>query len=93
MSTMLNNILPCRLLLGNPFHRQRAANFFLRSCNHSSASSCKAKVRVFSNSATMDKKVITMENLNPQVIKMEYAVRGPLVIRATALEKELLAVS
>lgn len=38
-------------------------------------------------------KVITIDNMNPQVKKMEYAVRGPLVIRATAIEKELEAVS
>ncbi|CAL4123543.1 unnamed protein product, partial [Meganyctiphanes norvegica] len=32
---------------------------------------------------------VTLDNMNPLVKKMEYAVRGPLVIRATALEKEL----
>lgn len=32
---------------------------------------------------------ITLDNMNPAIKKMEYAVRGPLVIRATALEKEL----
>lgn len=36
--------------------------------------------------------VITIDNMNPQVKKMEYAVRGPLVIRATEIEKELQAV-
>lgn len=30
-----------------------------------------------------------MENINPNVKIMEYAVRGPLVIRATQIEKEL----
>ncbi|KAG1700047.1 Alanine aminotransferase 2 [Nymphon striatum] len=34
-------------------------------------------------------KTLTVDNLNPNLIKMEYAVRGPLVIRATAIEKEL----
>lgn len=34
---------------------------------------------------------VTLDNMNPLVKKMEYAVRGPLVIRATALEKELKA--
>ena len=38
-------------------------------------------------------KVITLDNMNSQIKKMEYAVRGPLVIRATAIEKELEAVS
>lgn len=27
--------------------------------------------------------------MNPNVIKMEYAVRGPLVIRAGEIEKEI----
>merc|ERR1711953_1562390 len=32
---------------------------------------------------------ITIDNMNPCVKKMEYAVRGPLVIRATEIEKEM----
>ncbi len=36
---------------------------------------------------------VTMENLNPCIKTMEYAVRGPLVIRATEIEKELQSVS
>jgi alanine transaminase len=32
---------------------------------------------------------LTMDNLNPQIKIMEYAVRGPLVIRAGEIEKEL----
>ena len=36
---------------------------------------------------------ITLENMNPCVKKMEYAVRGPLVIRATEIEKEIENVS
>merc|ERR1711973_630930 len=34
---------------------------------------------------------VTMDNLNPCIKTMEYAVRGPLVIRATEIEKELQA--
>jgi len=30
-----------------------------------------------------------MDTLNPNVRAMEYAVRGPVVIRAAAIEKEL----
>ena len=33
---------------------------------------------------------VTMDNMNPCIKKMEYAVRGPLVIRATAIEKVTL---
>lgn len=34
-------------------------------------------------------KCVTLDNLNPCIKVMEYAVRGPLVIRATEIEKEL----
>lgn len=33
--------------------------------------------------------LLSLNSINPNVINMEYAVRGPLVIRATALEKEI----
>merc|ERR1719273_1059925 len=32
---------------------------------------------------------VTIDHLNPCIKKMQYAVRGPLVIRATEIEKEL----
>ncbi|XP_022835787.1 alanine aminotransferase 2-like [Spodoptera litura] len=32
---------------------------------------------------------LDMDNLNPKIIKLQYAVRGPLVIRAGAIAKEL----
>ena len=32
---------------------------------------------------------VTVENMNPCVKRMEYAVRGPLVLRATELELEM----
>jgi len=37
----------------------------------------------------MASKTITLDNMNPNIKVMEYAVRGPLVIRAVELEKEL----
>ncbi|XP_002739142.1 alanine aminotransferase 2-like [Saccoglossus kowalevskii] len=36
-------------------------------------------------------KVVTVDNMNPHVRTMEYAVRGPIVARATEIEKELAA--
>ena len=39
-----------------------------------------------------EKKILTMENLNPRVIEIEYAVRGPIVIRAGEIEKEIKSV-
>ena len=35
---------------------------------------------------------MTVDNINPNVITMQYAVRGPIVIRAVELEKELAKV-
>lgn len=37
-------------------------------------------------------KVLTMDTLNPHIKTMEYAVRGPIVIRAGEIEKELESV-
>lgn len=34
-------------------------------------------------------KVVTLDTMNPNVRRVEYAVRGPIVTRATQLEKEL----
>jgi len=39
----------------------------------------------------MSAATVTLDNMNPCIKKMEYAVRGPLVIRATAIEKEIQA--
>ncbi|KOB72825.1 Alanine aminotransferase [Operophtera brumata] len=41
------------------------------------------------NSRNMSSKAVTLENVNPNIVKLEYAVRGPLVIRAAEIEKEL----
>ena len=43
--------------------------------------------------ASSGHKVLTLDTINPNVLTMEYAVRGPLVIRAVELEKELANVS
>lgn len=34
-------------------------------------------------------KVLTLDTLNPNVKRVEYAVRGPIVLRAMQIEKEL----
>lgn len=34
-------------------------------------------------------KVLTLDNINPNVKRVQYAVRGPIVQRAVQLEKEL----
>lgn len=38
-------------------------------------------------------KVLTLDNMNPNVRRVEYAVRGPIVQRAVQLEKELKEVN
>lgn len=38
-------------------------------------------------------KVLTLDTMNPNVRRVEYAVRGPLVQRALQLEKELKEVT
>lgn len=37
-------------------------------------------------------KVLTVDNMNPHVKNMEYAVRGPIVIRAGEIEQEIKSV-
>lgn len=44
---------------------------------------------LYSTNMGPDCKCLTISNMNPCIINMEYAVRGPLVIRATEIEKEL----
>merc|ERR1712088_577575 len=46
-------------------------------------------LRMVSTTASTWQHTVTMDNLNPAIKTMEYAVRGPLVIRATEIEKEL----
>lgn len=43
------------------------------------------------SNSKMGEKVLSVETMNPHIKKMEYAVRGPLPIRAGELEKELAA--
>ena len=42
----------------------------------------------FTNMSTAPK-TLTLDNLNPHIKSMEYAVRGPILIRAAEIEKEL----
>lgn len=39
--------------------------------------------------ATQPQRCLELDNLNPNIITLEYAVRGPLVTRAGEIEKEL----
>jgi len=63
------------------------------SCSCFSRSVTSAQIghglRMVSTTASTWQHTVTMDNLNPAIKTMEYAVRGPLVIRATEIEKEL----
>lgn len=67
------------------------------SCSCFSRSVTSAQIghglRMVSTTASTWQHTVTMDNLNPAIKTMEYAVRGPLVIRATEIEKELQSVS
>ena len=47
--------------------------------------------RNFSASPVMSATCLTLDKVNPRVIEMQYAVRGPIVARAGEIEKELAA--
>ena len=57
------------------------------------AASGSGHARGIHTSAARAQKVLTVENMNPHVKNMEYAVRGPIVIRAGEIEQELQSVS
>lgn len=63
-----------RLPLGSGLSRDRT----LRSCK-----------AWYETSAAMAQKTVTLDNMNQNLKAMEYAVRGPIVIRAGEIEKEL----
>ncbi|KAJ4936722.1 hypothetical protein JOQ06_001308 [Pogonophryne albipinna] len=47
------------------------------------------KEKISENGVSPRAKVLTIDNMNPTVKKVEYAVRGPIVQRALELEREL----
>lgn len=53
--------------------------------------SCKGQSRFLSTCKPLSvtKKTLTIDNMNPNVKEMEFAVRGPIVIRGGQLEKDL----
>lgn len=51
----------------------------------------KASFGTAETTSTMAGRTVTLDNMNPHLKTMEYAVRGPIVIRAGEIEKELKA--
>lgn len=70
---------------GKPFHR------LIKEIRVAGASLTSGRQVHSSRSTEManNNKTLTLENMNPNIKQMEYAVRGPLVIRAVQLESEL----
>lgn len=64
----------CRRILTNMSHKQRFNMNQEKYINGSSAAY---------------QKVLTLDNMNPSIKNVQYAVRGPIVVRATQLQKEL----
>lgn len=58
-------------------------------CNNNYNNNQPQQTRRTMATTNSNKKLVTLESMNPNVIKMEYAVRGPLVIRAAEIEKEM----
>lgn len=76
-----------RLSAKNIQHRQlsSALSSAVLKASQSSVEFDQRSNRTMASSA----KILTLESMNPNVVKMEYAVRGPLVIRAGEIEKEI----
>ena len=58
-------------------------------CNHVRPSKTYGGVSIIQTRS----KTLSIDNMNPYVKSMEYAVRGPIVIRAAEIEQELKSVS
>lgn len=70
----------------------RSSTSTMSSCSKEFCSSSSNKSNTCHQKRTMAtdvRRCLNIEDLNPNIIVMEYAVRGPLVIRAAELEKEL----
>lgn len=66
------------------FHNYKSAGGFSRSTLQQTV-----QTQLSRTMASQAQPTLTLDNLNPNVKVMEYAVRGPLVIRAGEIEKEL----
>lgn len=69
--------------------RSSEAVFEVRARDHNNGLSSGIQRQFSTSSSIMSAPTLTLDNLNPCVKRMEYAVRGPLVIRATEIEKEI----
>lgn len=64
-------------------------NITNRSFNVVSSPNSSPTRRLTSYNPVKMSRILTLDSINPNVKTMEYAVRGPIVIRAVEIEKEL----
>lgn len=61
----------------------------MEKCGQTRFITAEAKVSAGRLGGKMREKTLTMDTLNPQVKAVEYAVRGPIVIKAGEIERYL----
>lgn len=88
LNTVLSSSARQNSRLSANTHRQLSSLISTAVINQPTPS-CAATAIEQNNKRKMSTKVLTLDSMNPNVIKMEYAVRGPLVIRAGEIEKEI----
>ena len=69
----------------------RLENFNKKGCCNllNGGTLTESSIRKMSTAGKSNEKCVTIENMNENIIRLEYAVRGPIVIRAGEIEKEL----
>lgn len=76
-----------------PSERRCGTHGPLERCWVKPFSTVEAAVEQTTHPARLREKTLTMATLNPQVKAVEYAVRGPIVMKAGDIERELQQVS
>lgn len=85
--------LSLRVERSYPSERRRVSHGPLERCWVKPFSTAEAAVEQTTHPARLREKTLTMATLNPQVKAVEYAVRGPIVMKAGDIERELQQVS
>lgn len=89
LNTVLSSSARQNSRLSANVHRQFSGLISTAVTNQPASSQLCMASEQRNNKRKMSTKVLTLDSMNPNVIKMEYAVRGPLVIRAGEIEKEI----
>lgn len=81
--------LPLRAECFYPSERRHARCGPPERCGVKLFSTVEAAVEQTAHPARLREKTLTMATLNPQVKAVEYAVRGPIVMKAGDIEREM----